>query len=761
MARLRASQVQAIADHAIVTSIAVSLVALATTWWFRGRADDVLMGSWLALTVLVNMAGLLLCRIGRQRSQTGPLGVGIVRAIAIDAGLCALIDLSPVHYLASIASPDDLPLLAAVVAAVFATGGWLCAALPSAAISWTLTSGVVLIAQLLAMNQPYALPLAVLAVTYGVVLLIGIGLTARVYENKQLAREQLREEHALVNLLLRDFEQHSSDWLWEIDAAGVLRYLSPQAARLFGRDTLGQSWLAVLERRSPADARGPDSGLERLGAALRGFAAFRDLCLPVLVHGQPAWWSLTATPLVDGEGQRTGWRGVVSDVTLLRQRERALEQLATTDPVTGLANRLQIVLHVQAAYDAQFERSPFALLMMELGGFGTLNENLGRATGDALLRECARRLRETLPDQAIPARLGGGCFAVLIPGPVARTGIDDLGQALVHAIGRPYDVAGQPIEVLAGLGVAFAPIHAQDPTGLMEMAELAMQEALRPGREPVCWFEPVLHEEIAGRRALHAGLHEAMRLGQFELAYRPRHAVTDGRLLAFSVIPGWQHPQRGRIAGAAFAALAAGSGLAVPVWQWVLARACRDAAGWSEQVALSLPMGAAEVAHSGLVHTVTAVLRECGLSPARLQLEIAEDILLGSHEGVVTALALLHALGVKVVLVEPACAPRSGAMLRNLPIDALMVAVPGVGQGNDADMAAMMLWARLALGASLGLPVIADDVADPAQLTTLERSGFANWQGPAAGPALDAVAAGALAESTTADSASLRSRLAR
>jgi diguanylate cyclase (GGDEF)-like protein len=444
-----------------------------------------------------------------------------------------------------------------------------------------------------------------------------------------------------------------------------------------------------------------------------------------LVLGSGQILALQGWQLAAGE-----WALSLEDVTSRRAVERRAEALAHQDALTGLANRRVFGDRLAAAL-AQSERTgrSIAVLCLDLDRFKSVNDTLGHAFGDTLLRTVAERIRSVVRQADTIARLGGDEFAILQAGVGQPGAATALAQRLVDLIGRSYVLDGHLVNTGVSVGVAVGPADAADPDQLLRNADLALYEAKAGGRGRFCFFEPAMDMRMQERRRLELDLRKALAMRELELHYQPQVSVETGRLTGFEALLRWQHPERGLVPPSEFVPLAEETGLIVRIGEWVLRAACREAARWPGELSLAVNLSPVQFKSQRLLDAVRDALAQSGLNPARLELEITEGVLL-QESG--TTLAILHALrrlGVRIAMDDFGTGYSSLSYLRSFPFDKLKIDKSFVrGLFSSADCAAIVR-AVAALGASLGISTTAEGVETAEQMGRIREEGCTEAQG--------------------------------
>jgi diguanylate cyclase (GGDEF)-like protein len=583
--------------------------------------------------------------------------------------------------------------------------------------------------------------LPVLLTLYTGVLAISVLATARTFVARLRSEREAARQGQLVGLLLRDFEEHAADVLWECGQTGLLTHVSPRlssALALSAAELQAGTLLdALCARQAPGES---DGHLAALRAALRLGQAFRDLVLPVQTASGLRWWSLSAKPLHDEVGHHAGWRGVISDVTQARETHRRLAYLAHFDSLTGLANRLELREQLAAAMDLAAARSPeaqaagvplprTALVCLDLDHFKSINDTLGHAAGDAVLAEIGRRLHSCLRQDDLAARLGGDEFALVIRDVQSDEELIALARRLVQVLAQPFEVAGRQVPLGSSIGIAIAPEHGHSLDELMGNADLALYAAKEAGRGRFELFVPRLADRHRRRVAIEQALRGALARSEMHLHWQPRVDVATWEVVGAEVLLRWQHPELGRVAPDEFIGIAEDAGLIAEIGLWVLGRACAHAAQMKHPIVVSVNVSPAQLLREDFASQALRVIAQSGLAPERLEIEVTESLFMDNSP---QALANLHALrevGVRIALDDFGTGYSSLAYLRRFPFDTLKIDRAFVRELMTRHDARAIVRTILELARTLGMSTIAEGVEEPAQLAVLREAGCGSVQG--------------------------------
>jgi diguanylate cyclase (GGDEF)-like protein len=631
-------------------------------------------------------------------------------------------------------------VVTAVGASFIATGAWQFAVMPAAGIAWVVfLCGGSAVGLVLRYGAEFSV-IASLLLVYAVYLVSAVLVASRRFVGGLMAETAIERQREVVGLLLRDFEDHARDWLWEVDASGRLRHVSERMAASVGdavANLLGRELLSVLGERLPlGDAEAADA-LARLAKHLRSRSPFSAVAVAAYGGDGLRWWSLTAKPLHGQDGAFEGWRGVSSDITAARQSEATMRHLANIDGLTGLANRHRFGQALQECFaPANALERGCTLVMLDLDNFKHVNDTLGHLAGDQLLCEVARRLRSVTPDHALLARLGGDEFAWVVPQGLGRTDAEALARRVREALSEPWLHEEQLMHVAASLGVANAPTDGGSPVELQRATDLALYAAKASGRDQLCFYDASMDEDARRRIQLRGDLRRGMERQEFRVVYQPQVRFSDGELVGFEALVRWQHPTRGNVPPAEFIPLAEESGAVVALGAWVLEQACRDAISWPAPLRVAVNVSSVQIDRSDLLSTVRSALACSGLPVTRLELELTESALMQDGDAAIDVIKSLRELGVRIALDDFGTGYSSLSYLQRLPIDKLKIdrsfvlaASAQATARDEARDARAILRAIVHLAQALNLDTIAEGVETAEMSAMLETVGCRHAQG--------------------------------
>jgi diguanylate cyclase (GGDEF)-like protein len=424
--------------------------------------------------------------------------------------------------------------------------------------------------------------------------------------------------------------------------------------------------------------------------------------------------------------------GVVTDITGRKNAELGLRRLAHSDPLTGLANRLDLTDHIDAAVGALGPASPgVALLLLDLDGFKAVNDSFGHAVGDELLARVARRLRESLRPGDTAARLGGDEFAVLVEQVDGNQALA-AAQRVLAAVGTAFELSRTTVAISASVGL----VHATDARGsqdLMRDADVAMYRAKAEGKNRIVSFEPAMQALVSRRLALETELRRGVEEGEFRLHYQPVVDLATREIVGVEALIRWQHPTRGLLPPGEFIDIVEDTGLIVPLGRWVIERAVHDAAGWcgpdGAQLSVSVNLSPRQFHDVDLISTIDGALASTGLAAGSLVVEITENLLLNDAALASARLTDLRRRGVRVAVDDFGTGYSSLAYLDRYPVDVLKIDRSFVGSLGRSGKSTALVRAIVDLGGALGLQTVAEGVEEERQASLLTTLGCDLAQG--------------------------------
>ena len=433
-----------------------------------------------------------------------------------------------------------------------------------------------------------------------------------------------------------------------------------------------------------------------------------------------------------------------------RQRfEQELRHQAMHDPLTGLANRALLMDRIEQAIEvARRGDHSLTLLFLDLDRFKIVNDSLGHAAGDELLRVVTRRICSFLESGDTFARLGGDEFVLLLPKPMPADVLANLITHLSRIIAKPVLVADREVSVTCSLGYSVYPQDGEDATTLLKRADAAMYGAKKDGGNRVWRYTPNLSSHVGERLEVELQLKQALLRGEFLLHYQPQIEIASGRIVGVEALVRWQHPVRGLVPPQQFIPLAEESGLIEPIGEWVLRTACAQSAAWQHSglpaLRMAINVSARQFHDPALVAVVAQVLAEQGLAPEQLELEITESLSMKDPEESFRILASLKSLGISIAIDDFGTGYSNLAYLRRFPMRSIKLDRAFVSELGSQSSSHAIVEAIVAMAHKLDMRVVAEGVETVEQRDQLLRYGCDELQGYWFSRPIDAAAFGAL-----------------
>jgi diguanylate cyclase (GGDEF)-like protein len=418
----------------------------------------------------------------------------------------------------------------------------------------------------------------------------------------------------------------------------------------------------------------------------------------------------------------------------LEEVHARLQYLATHDSLTGLPNRQRFKDRLaKSIADTQRPGRGVAIAVFDLDHFSATNHSLGHGVGDWLLTEIARRVTAVLPNSTTLARLDGDEFAVLIDNVAARMEAQAVTAAILATFREPLRVNGMEVCLRSTIGASVWPDDGRRSDDLLAHAEVAMAIAKERGGGQALFFQPGMTDSMHERLALENDLRRALAAEEFELYYQPQISVKTGRIVAAEALLRWRHPSKGIIGPSSFIALAEETGLIIPLGEWALREACRQARAWQIDVGASFPLAvnlsAAQFRHQNILQMIRAALADAGLDARSLEIELTESALMTNPEESAEALKQLRKLGVSVAIDDFGTGYSSLSYLRRFPIDKLKIDRSFIRDLTISRTDESIVRAIVSLARSVGLKVVAEGIESAEQLEFVTRLECDQWQG--------------------------------
>ena len=576
-----------------------------------------------------------------------------------------------------------------------------------------------------------------------------IVLFAAVLHRSWRRREADVDALAVEERKFRTLLESSPDGLVIADAQGVIALVNRNAELMFGyaAGTLPGRPLHVLLAPRFADFSLATPGHSDLWATTRDGREF-----PV---------GINVSPIDTDQGGLIA--AAIRDMSEHHASARHIEFLAHHDALTGLPNRTVMESRFeQAVADAARSGTSVALMFLDLDSFKTVNDSLGHPVGDALLKEVALRLGQFARASDIVSRQGGDEFLIVFTGLAGGSDVALAADRLVQQFKAPFLVDGNEIATSFSVGIALYPQDGADFPTLLKKADIAMYQAKAAGRDTYRLFGDHMDVEALGRHRIRNALHQAIERFEFRLHFQPQTDLATGRVLGAEALLRWTHPELGIVSPAEFIPIAEESGLIVPLGEWVLNEACRQAVGWQAPgrppLSVAVNISAVQFARGDLEDTVRRALAASGLAPQLLELELTESVLIRNVDSVLATVMRLKRLGVTLSIDDFGTGYSSLTYLKRFAVDKLKIDQSFIRDLVSDPESAAIVRAIIQMAQSLNLKTVAEGIEDDGVLAHLRAIECDQGQGygiarPMPGPALLAFLDAASRHATDAETA--------
>ncbi|MCX7154878.1 MAG: EAL domain-containing protein [Rhodocyclales bacterium] len=540
---------------------------------------------------------------------------------------------------------------------------------------------------------------------------------AAVHRGRREAEGRLHSQQERMNDILGSL----GDIVWSISLPDLrMSFISPAAAAILDRPAselpeVLEHWLEIIHPGDRDAMRAYAGDTLCRGANSAEFRIVRP-------DGEVRWLFDRARLIKNDAGHKLRIDGIASDITQHKQGQEQLYRAAHYDALTGLPNRKLMEIRLQQELAHAGERdAQLALLFIDFDRLKTINDSLGHNAGDIVLAELANRMRGVLREEDTIARIGGDEFVAILPDIRNEAAVRGILGKLTAAIAPAMAVGEHVIHSTASIGVALFPGHGIDGEMLLKNADVAMYAAKRAGRDAWRFYAPDMNAASGRLLALENELRGALGRGELELHYQPQvDLACGGGICGFEALLRWRHPKRGLVSPADFIPLAEETGLIVPIGEWVLREACRQARIWTGQfnpaLRMAVNLSARQFAHVGLVESVAAALADSGLPAANLELELTESLVMQEPQKSAAILAELKAMGITLAMDDFGTGYSSLSYLNRFPLDVLKIDRSFVNEIAAGGGDAALCEAIIAMAGALCLEVVAEGVETTAQL---------------------------------------------
>ncbi len=508
----------------------------------------------------------------------------------------------------------------------------------------------------------------------------------------------------------------SSSGVMITDLIGIVEYLNPKFTETTGYELedLAGSASVILSRDCL-----PEGHYDEIWGDILSGKSWRGDLQNIRKDGSLFWSVVSISPINNEYNELTHFVIVCEDVSELKDAHAKMEQLALFDELTGLPNRRLLFRKLTELFRHDVMKSPAVVMLLDLDNFKAINDTQGHPAGDKLLIEVANRLKLSLPDEGFAARLGGDEFAILISPVKNVEQIENLAKQVLDDIARPFIINGNEIKISTSIGLAWLPKDGNMPDTILKHADLAMYQAKEMGRNQYRQFTEQLHDQLQRYIRFSRELPEALANGDFYLCFQPKVDLTAKKIIGVETLIRWKHPELGNIPPFDFISIAEDSGFIVPLGNWVFAEACRQMKKLREMgyadLTCAINISLRQFSDPSLLGVIEKSVRDNGLNPQNLEVEITESLLMEDVDKAIMTLKKIQKLGISVAIDDFGTGYSSFSYLKNLPINVLKVDRCFIKDIPESQEDMKITSAIISMAHSLNLKVVAEGIETESQ----------------------------------------------
>ena len=547
---------------------------------------------------------------------------------------------------------------------------------------------------------------------------------------RKRSEEALRESENKFRTLI----ESTSEGLLQVDNKDSVLFVNNRLCEMVGYSSdelMGADWIKLLvldEEKALINQAN-----ER---RQRGISDRYEICLQAK-SGESVWVTVSGAPIMNSEGVIIGSLGVFSDITTRKRAEEQLLHDAFHDNLTGLANRALFMDHLRMTIERGKSRhsNPYAVLFLDFDRFKVINDSLGHAEGDLLLKQIARRLESATRTGDLVGRLGGDEFVVLLSEMPGEGDAVQVAERIQESLENPFDLTGNEIYISASIGIALSAAGHSRAEDMLRDADIAMYRAKAKGRARYQVFDQEMHQQATSHLQLETEMRQALERGEFALYYQPIINLETNRLAGFEALVRWIHPERGVISPIEFIPAAEENNLILPLGRWILQESCRQLREWQKKnpaaadLKVSVNLSGKQFMQSDIAEQVILSLIAADLAPSCLKIEITESYLMENSEKAVEVLEKLRDIGIEISLDDFGTGYSSLSYLHRLPVDYLKIDRSFVSRITDSRENSEIVYTIIKLAQNLKMKVIAEGIETLEQLEHLKNLNCEYGQG--------------------------------
>ena len=698
----------------------ISVLAVLQSFW--ASVSQKLLVVWAALLgcfTLVIIAKYVRSHF-RQNHPQPSRGIENVTRYALVVGI--VWGLAPLMII-PVAKPMEQMALGIILVGLMFSGAFLLGRIPQAAVSFAAPVAFFFVLALQFNHDPQNGYLSILTLVYGVYLAVNIRSTHRQFIERVASEEAVKQQSELIGLLLKDFDESTSDWLWQTDEEGDLSEIPMSIG------TEKSEYAIMREGIALNSLFVEGAGLKVLTTSLQRHDEFKDLVLQVKADEREIWWSITGRPVYEN-GFFSGYRGVASDVTQSKESEDRIAFMAHYDELTGLPNRATFNEALEKAVRAATQKNVArAVIWLDLDKFKWVNDTLGHLAGDELLKVVASRITQTAEKDDVIARLGGDEFALIVERVAGDKAIESFVQCLSEELKRTYDISGSTVNCSASIGVRYFGADDKDVSSIVKQADLALYNAKEKERGSWSAFQQFMEDDLNARRDMEIDLRQALQQDDLRVHFQPLVCAKTHKMTSCETLLRWQHPERGLIMPGAFIEYAEDCGLITRIGDWVIKAALENAARLPAHIKVGINISPLQIHSATLMTTIFNAVAANKVDPSRIELEITESVLMSNTKFTLERLHQLKEMGFCIALDDFGTGYSSLSYLHSFPFDKIKIDKCFISDLETNEDSRKIAVATLGLAKSLGLWCTAEGIETQYQAEFLRDHGCDELQG--------------------------------
>ncbi|WP_026479465.1 bifunctional diguanylate cyclase/phosphodiesterase [Ahrensia sp. 13_GOM-1096m] len=668
----------------------------------------------------------------KLRKMPDYVGTTAIEKVTAYCSISALLWGSSLAVLFSSTSANPDFIVSAVIAGMLGGGAVAMSFVPSALLAFVTPIAILTTIAMFMYPTLDTVLLGILFLIYCFIL-VRAGMVFAKNLAKSVCKDLEQQKNAdTISILLNEYAEGASDWLWEIDSSGKMTFGVENFSSAIGTDI--SSWHFKFDNVQKAFSNNKlfvQQNLEAIQEAFVERIPLQEITFGVGPnHQNMVWIEVSGKPQFDAEGSFMGYRGFAKNRTLEVEDQKNIQFLANNDTMTGLLNRSSFFSKIDQAFANYLESgSEFAILYIDLDGFKRINDTKGHATGDEVLVEVSKRLKSTIGKTAVIARLGGDEFAAMVEVDKATSKTEEIADAIIKTVAKPIQCRIQEVRVSASIGIAFIGKDGKDTQSVVSSADTALYQAKHAGKDCYRVFDTSMNEQVHRMNAMREALEKDLDNGALKLAFQPFFRSSDQSLAGFEALARWEHKDFGFVPPDVFIPLAEQTGLINKLGDWALREGCYIASYWPPHMKLAVNVSVPQFQQESFIERLENILDETKMEANRLELEITEAVFADNPEAVMEKVTKIKRLGVSFSLDDFGTGFSSLMYLIKFPFDKLKIDRSFLQQAERDESAKKVLQTIARLGEQLKMETTVEGIETAEQLSMVSELNCTYLQG--------------------------------